>query len=1189
MGAVACNAYATLLLATEIDASAWEHFSTADNSTRLHALLLLHPSLGFSEGVARPIRSLCQNSATSKDRPDFFWQSLAGCLTQALSAPPQSTVFFDLASDVLHTTNKIQAEEENARGLVEHLSATLWAYKHTESATTLLRDNAMAGLLTLLKDSITILKSFKKPLQLDGLSSRIAEQLLFATDSNQRIGPVIHDSTRAIAYDLLRLTLESTNDFERIVNATEQITAMSVRQVGAKFPGPEAWRRGPFDCSGLHNLGMTCYMNSMLQQLFGNIQFRRFILDLPVFYPEKQVLLQQVQSLLAKMQNSVEPAQDTTALAQALGVQVGNQEDVHDFYASLLSRLEDEMPETASKIALMKFFTGHSITQIRGECGHVSSQKEAFGDLSVTVKNKPNLHDSLVEFVQGEPMEGSNKYKCMSCDPENGRLVDAMRRTCLEDVPDCLTVCLKRFTFGSKFLGEGKVNDRFDFPELIDMSLYKRSHLESPEQPHEPDFFRLVGVIVHQGSLNLGHYWSYIRVPSPYSPDVGDWFLLEDTKSLHRPAGFETIQQECFGGQRYSNGNERPDNAYVLFYQRTSYITEAPLAREGAASSSYVPVGLPKVPVREPLATEIYGQNNWKQRIAALFDDKFASHVCWLLEQYPQFRESSPASSDSELSPGTSEHSDVGLPHAAEAKIGSLMALYVLRILMSDPDCESKLLQTVSAYQTALSQCARLTQHILDEFATDDFGFESLLIHDNVKVRNAVTELLLGCITALHELDSEAYWLTIKQLLRVHCDLRKKGAVDKNPRSWTEYLAFPSFIARQGVDELKLVLDSGYFQWIIEIVWMPREPQWKQAHATLWNLIHRDGVVDFNPLFNFLYELLRDNVDLSNLDYNAPDAKTRHLTPNGWSLIEIERKALAVYEEYDRQRHWCLVMLASPRCWLPEEWREQGFGKLLGLLVSDKTDPDLGILIRNMLAYRYDKEENDLLPLLHATLHYCANTEDGECKDIVRALGRTLPLWSSEQRCLWFFTEAMDLVPCSVVDSILVWAEEFILCEREYGRHLTAKWFKEDLFEAEPLSKDHAFEASRARVSRILANHLMKTVRAAYDGENAKNFWEAAMDVLQAITAYLTALVEAVNKARDEEVPKEIVIESDESRALLPTLKGLLHELKDWESLEVALPTRTVNIRYSVEVDSDDAVSDEDEEMDEPEEFSVSM
>lgn len=1185
----ASSAYAILILASQIDSSAWQHISTSTQSIQLHARLLLQPDPTFAEGISQSIRSLCQNSETPRDIPAFFWRTLMACLPAAVKASTQSLEFFRLAPDVLVATDVIINSESAARSLIDELLAYLWAYKHTESANDLLMDHAMAGLLRLLGSAVSVLRSFKKPLRLDGVSSRIAEQLLLTDGTDPERMPVVHRDTRSYAYDLMRSSLESSNDFERIVSATAHVTERGVCSPGSKFPSPSEWQRRPVEYSGLSNLGMTCYMNSMLQQLYGNIPFRKFVLNLPMHFPEKQLLLRQMQNLFAKMQDSTEPCQDTAPLANVLGVQIGNQEDVHDFYASLLARLEDEMPDSDTKLALSKFFTGQSITQIRGECGHVSSQKEAFGDLSVTVKNKPNLHDSLAEFVQGEPMEGSNKYKCMSCDPENGRLVDAMRRTCLEDVPDCLTICLKRFTFGSKFLGEGKVNDRFDFPESIDMSTYKRTHLEVPDQPHELDIFQLVGVIVHQGSLNLGHYWSYVRVPNANIPGAGDWFYLEDSKTLYCPAGFESVQQECSGGQRYADGNERLDNAYVLFYQRRQYSAEAPLACKGAGPDTNTLVGLPKVPLREPLAGDVCEMNRWRQSIADLFDKNFSEHVCWLLNQYPSFKETVSSTSDSESSPDTTDLSEASKSSTHVAKLGAMMANFALRVLISDPLRDDKLSQTTAAYKTALEACPSLAQHILEVFLVDAVHFEMVFLSDRQKVLQAVFRLLTQCFSSLREQDQDAYWTQVNRFLDIATSLRERGWLDRNPHLWADYFAYLSFIAKQGPRETKKILDSGCIVWVVEIIFMPRFARIRQARQHLWNRLNRrDSAVDFEPLFHFLHDILCEYVDLSILNPNALDSNSRTETGRGWSLTGNECRWLTCLDDQSTPSLWMLYSMSRPHCrkdW--NGWKEFGLGKVLGLLVSNKADSTFKERVVEALAVDYEKESHDLAPLVYATLHYCANNDDKECNQLISLLTKTLHLWPFDRRSLEFLSHAFALAPRSVVESTPLWAERFVREKKAPTRRATADWLKAHIFVEETLSDDQGLDSRRANVARLLANSLASHIKRAYDREQARNEYESAMDVVKMAASYIESLAVAVEQAQRDDVAltAELLVQYNEAAALLPRLDTVLEELADWES-EAVLPMR---IQHSVEIEETDVSEDELEELDDFEDLSQSL
>ena len=1189
--------YTMFLLAGRVDDGVWQRFSSSDELAKLHAELLLDADGTFCARVADPIRSLCQDLSTPSDVPDFFWRIIIAGLSDALQTDAAPATFFRLASEVLHTTNSVRKDESSMRTLVEQLIAGLWAYKHTEFTDDQHQDIAMTGLLALLREAVMILKSFKKPLQLDDFASRVFRVLLFARDDQSP--PLTHQATRKVAYELVRLTLESSADVDDIVSSTVHAMQTSQRQANCKYPGSQTWLRAPGDCAGLQNLGMTCYMNSMLQQLFGNVQFRSFIFNLPVMYPEKQHFLVQIQRLFARMQNSLEIYQETQSLAEALGIAVGNQEDVHDFYASFLSRLEDEMPDTDSKTRLTKFFTGQSITQIRGDCGHVSSQKEAFSDLQVTVKNKATLEDSLAEFVQGEPMAGANKYKCLSCDTENGRLVDAMRRTCLDDVPDCLTVCLKRFTYENKVFGEGKVNDRFEFPETVDMSRYKRSHLEDPNQPHESDEFQLVGVIVHQGSLNFGHYWSWVRHPTPGAPGAGQWMYLEDTKALRCLAGAPHVQQECFGGGLYTNGNERQDNAYVLFYQRKQYVAEASIVSENVGGRGLhpgQPPVLPKVPLHSALADDISGQNVWRLKIAALFDDQFGAFMTWLLNQYAQKAKPKSPSPDSES--GTESGTDPmqqasEIENAAEDQLARAVVDYVLRILLSIPSPEERLPQTITALEAVISAIPKVSLGILRYFSTDSFGFEAILLDGSHKVRFALLTFLHKCAETLRDYDPPAYLDMVRRMVTMHARLLSaENFLDRNFALWTDYFALPGWLATQGPEEAGLVLEAGYLEWVIEVVFMPYEQAFRPKHQCLWNYMSRNsGGVDYDPLFIFLHNLLKDHIDLEDLDYQqGPRDGLRPRSSRGWRLSQHEVNCLLFRRPTQGKHVWVMFEIALAHTFSNHQmWKDNGMGRLIGLLISEKANPAFRQCIEPTLLEKFDREERHLAPMLHATLHYCLNTDDKDCGLVLRVLAKNLVMWSAqERRCLAFLRDAFVLAPRSTVATVPEWVNQFLVGAKSgLGRQAAATWLKEHIFDRKPITDDKHFDAVRAHVTRLLVTLVSEQVKSAYDRERAKNGYEAAFSTLIDAEEYLSTLKKAVAAAHEEGVvvAQEVKLEADECRPVLERLTELLRTLQYWESEPTSLPTRTTgNVRQSVEIDTDMELSDDEDEFDPDEE-----
>ena len=60
--------------------------------------------------------------------------------------------------------------------------------------------------------------------------------------------------------------------------------------------------------------------------------------------------------------------------------------------------------------------------------------------------------------------------------------------------------------------------------------------------------YELVGVLVHSGGADAGHYYSYIKERNKESPHFGSWFEFNDTqvKDFDMKAN---LKKECFGGQ----------------------------------------------------------------------------------------------------------------------------------------------------------------------------------------------------------------------------------------------------------------------------------------------------------------------------------------------------------------------------------------------------------------------------------------------------------------------------------------------------------------------------------------------------------------------------------------------------------------------------------------------------------------
>ena len=73
----------------------------------------------------------------------------------------------------------------------------------------------------------------------------------------------------------------------------------------------------------------------------------------------------------------------------------------------------------------------------------ISEREEPFLAISLQVKNKKNIQESLQSFIQGEMLEGDNAYLCERCDKK----VSTLKRVCIKKLPNFLMLVLKRFEF----------------------------------------------------------------------------------------------------------------------------------------------------------------------------------------------------------------------------------------------------------------------------------------------------------------------------------------------------------------------------------------------------------------------------------------------------------------------------------------------------------------------------------------------------------------------------------------------------------------------------------------------------------------------------------------------------------------------------------------------------------------------
>lgn len=465
---------------------------------------------------------------------------------------------------------------------------------------------------------------------------------------------ILNTETRGqIQEVILRLVKDDQKQFSLILNTiNEDVLPYYNKDEGSRFnpemsahahpaledpylyeiPGsfdPSMAMRAPCGYVGLRNLSNTCYLNSLLTQLYMHTDFRRFIMSTMVTDPENtQDLLYHTRKTFGFMQESYRCSIEPIGFVQSIKayddtlIDIHNQMDVDEFYNLLFDRWEGQLLNSVEKKHLRSFYGGQLVQQVKSkECEHISERLEPFSAIQCDIKGKKNLQESLQAYVDGEVLEGDNKYKCSTCD----RHVDAVKRACLKDLPDSMIFHLKRFDFNLRTLQRSKINDYFTFPERIDLKPYTVEHLSDPTAEGE-DIFELVGILVHTGTAESGHYYSYIR-ERPTGPGRPSWVEFNDENV--KPWDPSTMEAYTFGGPDYrssfeTNGilRDKQYSAYMLFYQRTSSLRKQ---QEGAEENqASVPV---HVDVDREQKEFILDENTNLLRRHCLFDP---NHALWV-------------------------------------------------------------------------------------------------------------------------------------------------------------------------------------------------------------------------------------------------------------------------------------------------------------------------------------------------------------------------------------------------------------------------------------------------------------------------------------------------------------------------------------------------------------------------------
>ncbi|KAK5078453.1 hypothetical protein LTR51_000643 [Lithohypha guttulata] len=812
----------------------WEHLNRqASFQELLASAVLLNPNIDSRKTAAIIILNVAgvvsgkttakiEESRSPRARFDaekikiclqHLWKYLFPLVARACDMPSLSQQALEIAVAVFETVSRTLSEE-SLKGVFAE-SWTLLLTQHDPGNNIYCANEAVPlNLAKILAHCVRCLANLGITVpESSSLIRKVYQQYLFPplSDSSsacleEQSTPLIDFEARSALYGLVLRLCQSSDDLA-VLAAEMSESAVDEDAFSQMWANDRKAIRSEQGYAGQRNLSNTCYLNSLFSQLFMNVRFRDFIIGFDIVDSMKQQLFCELSNLFANMQSSCEkyvnPQEVIESVTQYNGEQIDVtvQMDVDEFYNLLFDRLEAQLVDADARKKFKSFYGGQLVQQIKSmECEHISERIEPFSAVQIEIKGKNGLEQGLAAYVEGEVLQGENKYSCTSC----GRHVDAVKRACLKEIPDNLIFNLKRFDYDIMTGMRCKVNDEFQFPETIDMMPYTVEALSSENTQLPTDIFELVGVIVHSGTAETGHYYSFIRQRPSRKDRRRSWLQFNDIDVTQFDP--EHMRDQAFGGTDASYGNFlKFYNGYMLFYQRKSSIVTYEHDYPVLSAQNTTSVPLPK-----GLESRIAQENEICLRRYVAQDPSHAKFIRHIAERI--------------------HHGESGsTPHVLESQLLGITLDYVNAVSSRLKDA-AEFEETMRLLGELAKACPRCALAIMEWFYTKRTVVGTIMQAFYTLSRRMFSSLLYTCYSVLTPLRSSNAIVegdSVDQQRVVNALDGSLKLVSKEwsqlqrfPRSWDQVFGLLNAVAKSGDTDVQVLLDHEFLAKAAEIIWM---------------------------------------------------------------------------------------------------------------------------------------------------------------------------------------------------------------------------------------------------------------------------------------------------------------------------------------------------------------------------------